>query len=91
LTLILRPWTVLGDDPDLLAASDPGDVARDRQATLEVAVVSLALDQARVHELVDVAANFYDGDLQRHADLRRGKTHARRGAHGLSQVVEQAV
>ena len=38
--LDLLAVTVLRDDPDLLAPRDVGDVARDRQAALEVAVVA---------------------------------------------------
>src|SRR4051794_27932316 len=82
---------VLCDHPHLFAPRDPGDVARDRQTTLEIAVVALALNQTRIDELMDVAADFDDGDLQRNAHLRRRQSHPGRGTHRLGQVVEQAV
>ena len=42
---------VLGNDPDLLVARHVGDVAGDREAALEVAVVAVGADDLRVDEL----------------------------------------
>src|SRR5215213_6644559 len=82
---------VLRHYPDLLAARDESDEARDGQAALEVALVTFAANEPRVDQLVDFAADFDDGRLQRDAHLRRGKSDARGCAHRLSQVVEQLV
>ena len=89
--LDLLPAAVLGDDPDLLAAGDVGDVARDREAALEVAVVALGADDPRVDQLVELALDLDDAGLQRFAELRRREADARRVAHRVGEVVEQLV
>ena len=61
---------VLGDDPDLLVAGDVGDVARDRQAALEVAVVAGGAHDLGVDELVQVVLDLDDAGAQRLAELR---------------------
>ena len=75
--LDLLAVAVLGDDPDPLAAGHVRDVARDRQAALEVAVVAGRADDPRVHQLVELALDLDDAGLQRLAELRRGEPDAR--------------
>ena len=82
---------VLGDDPDALAARHVGDVARDRQAALEVAVVAGRPHDRRVDQLVELALDLDDARLQRLAELRRGEPDAGRVAHRVGQVVQQLV
>ena len=90
-----RPCTcgflILGDDPDLLAARDVGDVAGDREAALEVRVVPGRADDARVDELVEGVLDLDHAGLQRDTDLGCGEADARRVAHGLREVVEELV
>ena len=79
--LDLPAVAVLGDDPDLLAAGDVGDVARDREAALEVAVVAVGADDLRVDQLVERVPDLDHAGLQRLAELGRGEADAGRVAH----------
>ena len=53
--LDLAAQSVLGHDPDLLLARDVGDVARDRQAPLEVAILPVGFHDLGVDQLVELA------------------------------------
>ena len=82
---------VLGDDPDLLAAGDVRDVARDRQTALEVAVVAGRPNDARVDQLVQLVLDLDDAGLQGLTELWRGQPDPGRVAHRVREVVEQLV
>src|SRR5262245_34438484 len=82
---------VLGDDPDLLLAGDVGDVAGDREAALEVPVLPVRADDPRVDQLVELAIDLDDTDLQSLSELRRGKPDSRGVTHRVGQVVDQLV
>ena len=89
--LDLLAVAVLGDDPDLLVAGHVRDVARDRQAALEVPVVAGRPDDPRVDQLVELALDLDHAGLQRLAELRRREPDAGRIAHRVREVVEELV
>ena len=89
--LIFRPDAVLGHDPDLLPPGDVGHVARDRQAALQVAVLAVGADDARVDQLVQLALHLDHAGTHGLADLGRGQADAGGMAHRFGQVVEQLV
>jgi len=91
LTLILRPLRFWAHYPDLIAARDVGDVARDRQAPLEVAVVTARAHDLGVDQLVQLALDLHHAGLKSHAELRRREPHTRCCTHRLGEVVKQLV
>ena len=78
-TLTFLPVPVLGDDPDLLVARDVRDVARDREAALEVAVVAVGAHDLRVDELVELVLDLdrRTRGAARRAGAPRGRRRAR--------------
>src|SRR5450759_423705 len=82
---------VLGNHPDLLLPRHVRHVARDREASLEIAVLAVLAHDPRVHELEQPILDLHDGDVQRLAELRRREADARRVAHRVDQVIDQPV
>src|SRR5579864_83509 len=75
-----------------LVARNLADPARIAQTALVADLDAVALDDLRVGQRPDlVLIALHDADAQRHADLRRGETGARRREHGLREVVHQAL
>ncbi len=82
---------VLGFDPDLLLALHVGHVAGHGEAALEVVALARGADDDGVDQLVELALDLDDTDLQGLADLRCRQAHAGRVAHRVREVVEQLV
>ncbi len=89
--LDLLAMAILGDDPDLLVPRHVGDVAGDRQAALEVTVITGRPDDLRVDELVQLALDLDDARLQGLTELWRGEPDTGRIAHRVGEVVEELV
>jgi hypothetical protein len=83
--------SVLCSDRDLLAPRDVRNVARDREATLEVSIVARGAHDTRVDELVQPALDLDHARLQRDSHLGRRESDAGCCTHRLGEVVEQRV
>ena len=80
---------VLRLDDRVIGALAVRVVAGDREAALQVVLLAGKVRDPRVDQLVDVAVDLDDADLQRHADLLRSEADAVHAAHGGEHVLEQ--